>query len=143
VDQATPGTFDEAVRLAVYRQYANGPPVRVDTAGLLGDGQSDAVVGWVRVGFVRHFLVPMASAWDDVLKTCGNQRILCSAECIHGWLEATGSRLGSTMDLAALWRLAQHWYDGRLDPGYVRREPSQARAYFRETGPAGAFWGLD
>lgn len=91
---------------------------------------------------VAHFLVPMARAWDDVVTTCRNQRLFCSADCVDRWLAATGNELGSVMDLATLWRLARHWYDGRLDPGDVRREPSQARAYFREVGLSGPFWGL-
>jgi hypothetical protein len=92
---------------------------------------------------VAHFLVPMAHVWDDVVTTCGNQRLFCSADCVDRWLASTDNEMGSTMDLAALWRLARHWYDGRLDPGYVRREPSQARAYFRDVGLSGPFWGLD
>ena len=47
------------------------------------------------------------------------------------------------MDLATLWRLASHWYDGRLDEGHVRREPDRARVYFRDVGLSGPFWGLD
>ncbi len=46
------------------------------------------------------------------------------------------------MDLSTLWRLARGWYAGRLDPGYVRRDPSAASAYFREAGLEGPFWGL-
>jgi hypothetical protein len=46
------------------------------------------------------------------------------------------------LDLGTLWRLAAHWYDGRLDRGYVRREPSQAAAYLRGVGLSGSFWGL-
>jgi hypothetical protein len=46
------------------------------------------------------------------------------------------------MDLATLWRLAQHWYDGRLDRGYQRRDPMTAAAYFRSVGLDGPFWGL-
>jgi hypothetical protein len=46
------------------------------------------------------------------------------------------------MDLATLWRLAQHWYDGRLDRGYRRREPAQVADYFRAVGLRGSFWGL-
>ena len=41
-----------------------------------------------------------------------------------------------------LWRLARHWYDGRLERGYLRREPAAAAAYFRDVGLHGAFWGL-
>jgi len=39
-------------------------------------------------------------------------------------------------------RLASHWYDGRMEPGYVRREPEAAKEYLRSVGPAGPFWGL-
>lgn len=75
---------------------------------------------------VAHFLVPASRMWDDVVYTCGNQRIFCSVECADVWLERTGNRRGYVMDLPTLWRLASHWYDGRLDVGYVRREPSAA-----------------
>ncbi|HZV27244.1 MAG TPA: hypothetical protein VFG00_13245 [Acidothermaceae bacterium] len=41
---------------------------------------------------VAHFLVPAAHMWDDVVHTCGNQRIFCSTTCIdHG---LTGSFWG-------------------------------------------------
>jgi hypothetical protein len=92
---------------------------------------------------VAHFLVPMAQAWDDVVRTCGNQRLFCSTECVDRWLSASGHERGYVMDLATLWRLARSWYDGRLEPGYRRREPAQARDYFRDVGLAGPFWGLD
>jgi len=46
------------------------------------------------------------------------------------------------MNIATLWHLAAHWYDGRLDRGYTRRGPAAATAYFREVGLEGPFWGL-
>ncbi|WP_236046507.1 hypothetical protein [Streptacidiphilus fuscans] len=46
------------------------------------------------------------------------------------------------MDLATLWRLARHWYAGRMDRGYQRRDPASAAAYFAEVGLHGPFWGL-
>ena len=92
---------------------------------------------------VAHFLVPMAHVWDDVLRACGNQRIFCDEGCVDRWLAATGESKGSVMDLPQLWRLASGWYAGRLDRGYVRREPAAAREYFRSVGLSGAFWGLD
>ncbi len=49
-------------------------------------------------------------------------------------------RLGQ-LRLATLWRLASHWYDGRLDSPYKRREPVQAAEYFRSAGLHGPFWG--
>jgi hypothetical protein len=102
-------------------------------------------VGTVRPpegGQVAHFLVPAARMWDDVVYTCGNQRLFCSEDCVGSWLEATGQERGYVMDLATLWRLAAHWYDGRLEPGYNRRHPAQAAGYLRSVGLSGPFWGL-
>jgi Alkylmercury lyase len=93
-------------------------------------------------GQVAHFLVPAARMWDDVVHTCAHQRLFCSEDCVGAWLAATGSARGDVLDLGTLWRLAAHWYDGRLDRGYVRRDPSQSAAYLRGVGLAGPFWGL-
>jgi Alkylmercury lyase len=91
---------------------------------------------------VAHFLVPVARMWDDVVHTCGHQRLFCDEACIDAWLTRSGHRRGFVMDVPTLWRLAQHWYDGRLERGYVRREPVSAAAYLREVGLSGEFWGL-
>lgn len=91
---------------------------------------------------VAHFLVPVDHMWDDVVRTCGNQRLFCGRACVDTWLARTGQSRGSVMDLATLWRLASAWYAGRLEHGYTRREPAQASRYFREVGLEGSFWGL-
>jgi hypothetical protein len=91
---------------------------------------------------VAHFLVRADQMWDDVVRTCGHQRLFCSADCVDDWLRAAGQTRGYVMDLATLWRLAAHWYDGRLDRGYVRRDPAQAKDYLRGVGLSGPFWGL-
>jgi hypothetical protein len=91
---------------------------------------------------VAHFLVPVAHMWDDVVHTCGHQRIFCNESCVDSWLTRQTADRGYVMDLATLWRLARSWYAGRLDFGYKRRDPTEAAAYFREAGLEGAFWGL-
>jgi Alkylmercury lyase len=91
---------------------------------------------------VAHFLIPAARMWDDVVHTCGHQRLFCNEECVAAWLKRTGHERGYVMDLRTLWRLAQGWYAGRLDRGYQRREPSEAKGYFRSVGLRGPFWGL-
>jgi hypothetical protein len=91
---------------------------------------------------VAHFLVPVARMWDDVVRTCGNQRLFCSAACVDTWLAKAGEPRGYAMDLATLWRLAAGWYAGRLDRGYQRRDPADAAAYLRAAGLSGPFWGL-
>jgi hypothetical protein len=91
---------------------------------------------------VAHFLVPVQRIWNDVVHSCANQRLFCGPGCVDDWLQATGNERGYVMDLPTLWRLARHWYEGRLERGYVRREPVSATAYFREVGLHGPFWGL-
>lgn len=91
---------------------------------------------------VAHFLVPTTHMWDDVVYTCGNQRIFCSEDCVTTWLDRSGHQRGHVMDLPTLWRLSSRWYAGRLERGYVRREPSAAVDYLRSVGLRGAFWGL-
>ena len=91
---------------------------------------------------VAHFLVPAARIWDDVVHTCRHQRLFCSADCVAAWLRETGLPRGYEMDLATLWRLASRWYEGRLERGYVRRDPASAGDYLRSVGLSGVFWGL-
>lgn len=92
---------------------------------------------------IAHFLVPMAQCWDDVVRTCSNQRIFCSVACVERWHATTGDEPGYVMDLATLWRLASRWYEGRLEESYERREPALAREYFGDVGLEGPFWGLE
>lgn len=91
---------------------------------------------------VAHFLTPTARMWDDVVHTCGHQRLFCGDACVDNWLERTGNKRGYVMDLPTLWRLASDWYTGRLDRGYQRRDPAAAADYLRRVGLSGAFWGL-
>ncbi|GAB3202018.1 organomercurial lyase [Geodermatophilus arenarius] len=91
---------------------------------------------------VAHFLVPAARIWDDVVRTCGHQRIFCGETCVDAWLDRTGNDRGYVMDLTTLWRLASDWYTGRFDRGYTRREPARAADYMRSVGLSGPFWGL-
>ena len=91
---------------------------------------------------VAHFLVPVAHIWDDVVHTCGHQRLFCGESCVDAWLERTGNERGYVLDLPTLWRLARGWYAGRLERGYQRRDPSEAQEYFRAVGLRGPFWGL-
>lgn len=91
---------------------------------------------------VAHFLVPADRIWPDAAHACENQQIFCSTDCVARWLDRTGNERGDVLSLTTLWRLAAHWYDGRLQSPYERREPAQAADYFRSVGLSGPFWGL-
>jgi hypothetical protein len=91
---------------------------------------------------VAHFLTPAHRIWPDAAHACDNQLIFCSEDHVDQWLRRTGQERGYVMSLETLWRLAEHWYDGRLGTPYVRREPVAAAEYFRSVGLRGPFWGL-
>ncbi|MEC3974039.1 organomercurial lyase [Amycolatopsis sp. H20-H5] len=91
---------------------------------------------------VAHFLVPAGRMWDDVVHTCEHQRLFCGESCVDDWVAKSGEEKGYVMDLTTLWKLAAHWYEGRLEHGYQRREPSEAADYFSGAGLHGSFWGL-
>lgn len=91
--------------------------------------------------WLAHFLVPVAHMWDDVVHTCGNQRLFCSDGCVRDWLDRNDLDEGAVMDMPTLWRLASRWYEGRLERGYVRRDPVAAADYLRGVGLVGPFWG--
>lgn len=93
-------------------------------------------------GQLAHFLVPVAHIWDDVVHSCAHQRVFCDGGCVVDWLDRTGNDFGYVMDIPTLWRLASRWYEGRLERGYTRREPSEAKEYFASVGLSGPFWGL-
>ena len=71
------------------------------------------------------------------------QRLFCSQDCVAAWLRTTGNERGYVMDLATLWRLATHRYEGRLTRGYTRRDPATAADYLRSIGLTGPFWACD
>lgn len=89
-----------------------------------------------------HFATPMAHAWDDVVRTCSRQQIFCDNRCLDNYLAVTDfGHDGARFDIPTLWHLAAHWYDGRLQRGYRRREPASAARYFASVGLTGDFWG--
>ena len=91
---------------------------------------------------VVHFATPMRHVWDDVVHSCRHQRIFCRNDCVDAALAREGQAdVGARFDIATLWRLASHWYEGRLERGYRRREPAEAARYFRGVGLIGEFWG--
>jgi hypothetical protein len=89
---------------------------------------------------VAHLPVPVLRMWDDVVGTCSRQRLFCSREHVTEWLARTGTDRGEVLDLTALWRLATGWYAGRLTPGYRRRTPDEAAAFFASIGLTSDFW---
>jgi hypothetical protein len=90
---------------------------------------------------IVHFATPMPHVWNDVVHTCQHQRIYCNHDCLDSDLAAHhAADNGARFDIPTLWKLAQHWYAGRLDRGYRRRDPASASSYFAKVGLTGPFW---
>ncbi|MFI9810076.1 hypothetical protein ACIHEJ_38250 [Streptomyces sp. NPDC052301] len=84
----------------------------------------------------------MRHAWDDVVRTYGNQPLFCSTDRVDTWLRNTGQERGCVMDPGTLRRSASHCCTGRPEPGYARRDPASASSCFAEVGPRAPFWEL-
>lgn len=59
------------------------------------------------------------------------------------WLDEKGQSRGAVLDLEETWRLAQAWYDGRLDPSWRGRSPARTRKILDDLGLDGDFWRLE
>ena len=129
---AIPHLVAEAAVLVATRCGACSTPIAVEVTRAEAPGGE----------MVAHFATPMANVWDDVVHACSQQLLYCSRDCLARWLSGNASHEGWTLDLSQLWRLASEWYVGRLEPGYVRREPARAAAYFAECGLTGPFWAV-
>ena len=64
---------------------------------------------------VAHFLVPAAHIWDDVVHTCGHQRLFCSPTCVDTWLQ------DQTTSAATSWtsRRCGGWPKGGTPAGWT------------------------
>jgi hypothetical protein len=129
---AIPHLVAEAAVLVATRCGGCSTPIAVEVT------RAEAPRGEV----VAHFATPMANVWDDVVHACSHQLLYCSRGCLAQWLRESASHEGSTLDLSQLWCLASEWYAGRLEPGYVRREPARAASYFAGCGLTGPFWSV-
>lgn len=90
---------------------------------------------------VAHFLTPVDRIWPDAAHARENQRIFCSEDCVEPWTTRTAHSRGAVMTLTTLWRLAEHWYEGRLTSPHTRRDPAAAAPYVESVGLRGPFWG--
>ena len=70
-------------------------------------------------------------------------RLFRSEEHVRRWSEESGTPVGAIFGLDALWRLAQLWFQDRLDPAWRRRTPDEVHAIFARAGLDGPFWSPD
>ena len=59
------------------------------------------------------------------------------------WSEESGTPVGAIFSLDALGRLAQSWFQDRLEPAWRRRTPDEVHAILERAGLSGPFWRLD
>jgi hypothetical protein len=96
----------------------------------------------VEDGFVVHFPVPMASAWDNVVYTCSVMLMFRSSEEVREWCERRGIALGDIQPIQKVLELARAWYGDYLSPNWRKRSVDEARALFEGFGLSGPIWTL-
>ena len=63
-----------------------------------------------------------------------------SEESVDVWCERQQEPRGTVFSLEDTWRLAQLWYENRLDETYRGRSQDEAVAIFEVLGFTTAFW---
>lgn len=85
---------------------------------------------------------PAAHWWDDVVGTCSNIRLFCTAEHANTWAERTGETAGRLVPAETMWRLAQPWYGDRLRADWTPWPRAEAVRLLTDVGLTGEFWKL-
>jgi hypothetical protein len=85
---------------------------------------------------------PAREWWDDVVATCSDIRMCCSAQHARDYVAAAGLPDGELVPAAVMWRLALGWYGDRLDPDYAPQDTAQRQAQLDAAGLTGEFWRL-
>ncbi|MGH2674057.1 MAG: hypothetical protein ACRDKA_11560 [Actinomycetota bacterium] len=65
-----------------------------------------------------------------------------SEEHVEEWVRAGHGRKGGFLTLDQLWGLASSWYRNRMEAGWRRPTPDEARDLFDSLGLTGGFWRL-
>lgn len=58
------------------------------------------------------------------------------------WSAQAEIPVGAVMPAANLWRLSQHWYDGRLSHDWKPRAVEASQQLLADAGFTGKFWSL-
>ena len=61
---------------------------------------------------------------------------------MQAWAAKTGLGGGETISFEQCWELAQRWYPGRDELGWVPRTAAETQAIFRELALTSPFWDL-
>jgi hypothetical protein len=65
-----------------------------------------------------------------------------SEEHVDRWSKQRGLPPGELVTPDQIWALARAWYSNVLRPGFRRRTPDEAQAFFDSIGLTGTFWQL-
>jgi hypothetical protein len=91
-------------------------------------------------GFLVHFPVPMARAWDNVVYACSTMLLFDSEASIAEWCRRSRIPRGDVRPLDRVLELAKVWYGRHLDPDWTKWSATQAAALFRRFGLDGPVW---
>ncbi len=93
-------------------------------------------------GYVVHFPVPMAQAWDNVVYTCSTMLLFEGEAQVDDWSRRHGIPRGDVQPIERIWEFARAWYGRHLDPAWRKWSVDEARALFERFGLTGPIWQL-
>jgi hypothetical protein len=125
-------------------RLAGGSGTITTTLGGLGETATLRFAGdrLLDDGFVVHFPVPMARAWDNVVYTCSVMLLFRDAASVDAWSASRGIDRGDVRPAAQIWRFAGEWYGRHLDDDWRKWTVDEAAAIFRRHGLDGPIWAL-
>ena len=91
-------------------------------------------------GYVVHFPIPMAQAWDNVTYTCSTMLMFESAQDVARWCDQHRIAQGDIQPLANVWDFARTWYGNHLNPRWEKWNNQQALAIFERFGLTHPVW---
>ena len=91
-------------------------------------------------GFVVHFSVPVARAWDNAHYFCSTVLVFRDADEAGRWSVGHGIAFGAVVPIERVWALARQWYGGHLSASWKKWTPKQAQELLTGLGFTGSFW---
>lgn len=91
-------------------------------------------------GYVIHFPVPMANAWDNVIYTCSLIQLFEDEAQVDAWCHQHGIVKGDVQTAQKVLQLSKAWYGRHLDKDWKKWTSAEAAQIFGRLGFSGPIW---
>lgn len=91
-------------------------------------------------GYVIHFPVPMAKAWDNVIYTCSLMQLFEDEAQVDAWCQRHGISKGDVQPAQKVLEFSKAWYGKHLDKDWKKWTSAEAAQIFERMGFTGPIW---